>query len=106
MTTYLDTQENPALLISFGYSYTTDATNKVLAVRGGRVVLFFCTPEQFKAEYIESNIPHSIAVQTLAGIARDCGCDLNARRTLLWFRNAPAWKIGIVDLMLRISRRL
>ena len=102
MHAYLDATENPAIRLAFGYSATSDRTTQVLAVRAGRVVLHRMTPAQFDAEYAESSVPHSVALRALESLARSQGCELQARRTLLWLLNAPHWRLMVVDGLIRI----
>jgi hypothetical protein len=106
VSTFLDRHNNPAILLAFGYSRTEDRTTKVLAVLSGRVVVRRITPTEFDAAYAASQVPPDIAARALESIARARGCDLEARRTLLLFLDAPAWKIKVVDLLIGICSSL
>jgi hypothetical protein len=106
MPTYLDSNGYPAIRLAFGYSLETDETTSVLAVRAGRVVAHRMTSAQFEAEYVETNVPFSVAIRALESIARTLGRDLAAHQIILFYLNAPAWKLRLVDYQLRLSSLL
>jgi hypothetical protein len=94
-TVYLDAEQNPAIRVSFGYSHQTRRATQVLGVRGGRVVMEWMTPEQFEANFVESDVPPLVAARALESIGRVGGIDPNALRYLLFALNAPAWRIAL-----------
>ena len=93
-TVYLDANENPAIRLSFGYSHQTRSTTQVLTVKDGRVVTQWMTPEQFDADYAESDVPPLVAAHALLSIGRAGGIDPTAHRYLLFALNAPAWRLA------------
>lgn len=106
MSTYRDKHGHPAILLAFGYSLDTNRTTKVLAVRAGRVVVEQMTPERFEADYMPSKTPTDVAMRAIDRLARSLGCDLLARRAILFYFNAPAWRLSLVDCQLRFRALL
>lgn len=105
-TVYLDGAQNPAIRVSFGYSHQTRYTTQVLAVRDGRVVMDWVTPEQFEAEYVECNVPSLVAARALESIGRVGGIDPDALRYLLFALDAPAWRIALNGYGLIIREKI
>lgn len=93
-TVYLDANETPAIRLSIGYSHQTRCTTLVLTVKAGRVVTQWMTPEQFDADYVESDVPPLVAAHALSSIGRVGGIDPEAQRYLLFALNAPAWRLA------------
>lgn len=106
MSTYLDANGYPAILLAFGYSRETDKTTKVITVRAGRVVILQLTAAQFDTEYEASEVPFLVAIRSLERIARTVGCDVEAHRTILHFLNKSSWRLKLVDCRLRIRSLL
>ncbi|VVD30982.1 hypothetical protein [Paraburkholderia dioscoreae] len=92
---YLDSQQNPAFRLSFGWSQYAAKTTEVLAVGESGVCVIALTPAQFDAEFTASSVPERIAAHALNSLARERGITREARHALLFHRNAPAWRLRL-----------
>ncbi|WP_260434130.1 hypothetical protein [Burkholderia stagnalis] len=105
-TAYLDAYQNPAILVSFGYSRHTARTTQVLTVRDGRVVSAWITPDEFDAQYVESGVPFLVAAHALENMGRAGGVDTEARNYLLLVLNAPTWRIALHSYCMIVRSKL
>ncbi len=94
---YIDTQNNPAVLISFGYSQETNLKTEILTLRDGQVILTRMAPEAFKAGYREANVPAAFAIRALDSFARSGHCDQQARRLLHFLIDGPVTKYTLAN---------